>query len=64
MLGILGAYALNDWNERRARLKDEISILEDVKEGLASDLEDVQGNIREYVKSVKSLEIILSTTKT
>ncbi len=58
-LGILGAFALNSWNEDRKVLKKEISILEDLVQGLKQDLHIINYNIDKHELAKNSCEVIL-----
>jgi hypothetical protein len=58
-VGILGAYALNEWNNRKERLKDEISILGEIQLGLKSDLIDNIQNVDACEKANNSIKILL-----
>ena len=59
IIGILGAYALNEWNNRRERLKDEINMLGEIQLGLQSDLIDNVQNVNACKKSLNSIKILL-----
>lgn len=44
MVGILGAYALNDWSHRRDKAETEYQILSEIKSNLELDLIDLNEN--------------------
>ena len=58
-IGVLGAYALNSWNEIRKERIFEKNILEQVRTGLAKDIFDLNYNIEQHQKSVNSQQKIL-----
>lgn len=43
-IGILGAYALNDWNDRQGKKETEEKILREIRNNLELDLIDLTGN--------------------
>ena len=64
VVGILGAYALNNWNSARADRVTELEILEGMKTELESDLEDADLNIRLHKNGIKSINEIVRALET
>lgn len=53
-LGILGAFALNNWSIQKDRIEQEIKILQSIKSDLQSDLEaEIRPSLIAYENSVK-----------
>lgn len=59
-IGILGAFALNSWNNQRIERLVELEILEGCKIGLEKDLSDIKGNIRLHSIAINSIDEILA----
>lgn len=53
-VGILGAFALNNWNEDRKQKTFERGLLEQLRIGLSKDVSDLNSNILEHQQSVTS----------
>ena len=56
MAGILGAYALNDWSDRRERKNTEAEILEEIKNNLQLDLIDLTTNRDAHKRSLEMID--------
>ena len=59
IIGILIAFSLNDWNEKRKARITEISILNELIIGLSSDSDNLDFNIAKHNQAIKSCEIVL-----
>ncbi len=59
IIGILIAFSLNDWNEKRKARITEISILNELIIGLSSDSVSLKFNIDMHNQAIKSCEIVL-----
>jgi len=57
-IGILGAYALNDWSATRSRKQTELKILKEIKSNLELDLIDLNENRGGHVQNLKVLDSI------
>ena len=57
--GILIAFSLNDWNEKRKARFTEISILNELISGLSLDSGTLNFNIDKHNQAIKSCEIVL-----
>ncbi len=55
-IGILGAYALNDWSANRSRKQTELKILKEIKSNLELDLIDLNENRQEHFTNLKVLD--------
>lgn len=55
-VGILGAFALNSWNENNNRRKAEIQILEEIKANLKLDLIDLNVNRGGHYDNLRTLD--------
>jgi len=53
-VGILIAFSLNNWNEKRKARITEISILNELITGLSSDSENLNFNIDKHNQAIKS----------
>ena len=61
ILGILGAFALDEWNENRKERKEEVKILEDIRDALQSDIDNLfENHIENAQNDIQNLEIIIS----
>jgi len=58
-VGILIAFSLNDWNEKRKARITEISIINELITGLSSDANNLEFNIAQHNQAIKSCEIVL-----
>jgi len=56
MAGILGAYTLNDWSDRRQRHKTELEILSEIKTNLQLDLIDLKQNSNGHERGLRLLD--------
>jgi len=61
IIGILGAYALDNWNESRKDGKKEREILNDLVENLEINIRTIESDIENLYKLDRSSEIILSS---
>lgn len=52
MVGILGAFLLNNWNEERKEKREEIKTLSELKSNLQSDINDVTFNLEGHRRAV------------
>ena len=59
MVSILAAFALDNWNDGRARQRVEISILRSAMSELASDLTDIDFNVRNHEQAIRSMDLIV-----
>jgi hypothetical protein len=55
-IGILGAYALNDWSANRNRNQAELKILKEIKSNLELDLIDLNENRQGHFTNLKVLD--------
>jgi hypothetical protein len=55
-IGILGAFALNSWNEESNREEAELKILKEIKSNLELDLIDLNGNRKGHFENLKVLD--------
>jgi hypothetical protein len=58
-IGILGAFALNNWNQQIQRKQQEIKMLESIREGLNNDSEDLTYNLNAHKTIIHSQNIVL-----
>ncbi len=63
ILGILIAYNLEQWSDRRNIKKKEIGILREFKRCLSSDLEDIHGFIRLHERCVQVISATFNFCK-
>ena len=59
IIGILIAFSLNDWNEKRKARITEISILNELISGLSLDSSTLNFNIDKHNQAIRSCEIVL-----
>jgi predicted negative regulator of RcsB-dependent stress response len=59
IVGILIAFSLNDWNEKRKARLTEISMLNELITELSSDFSTLDFNIAKHNQAIKSCEIVL-----
>ena len=59
VIGILIAFSLNDWNEKRKARITEISILNELITGLSVDSYTLNFNMDKHNQAIKSCEIVL-----
>ena len=60
IVGILVAFSLNDWNEKRKARLTEISILNELIVGLTTDSYTLNYNTDKHNQAIKSCEIVLN----
>jgi len=58
VIGILGAFGLNSWNEDRLSNKLETEMLREIWVGLESDVNDLDYNLKAHIKTLKSQTIV------
>lgn len=58
MIGILGAFMLNTWNENRKMKVKEIAILLELRKDLVQTIDDISVNILALTQSIRSNKII------
>jgi hypothetical protein len=58
IIGILGAFMLNNWNEARKFRKTEIQIYREIKSELAETLLDVRKDLEDYERNRRSTIIV------
>ncbi len=61
IIGIIGAFQLENYGQEQARKKEEIEILKGCRTELMTDLKDIEMNITELTQSIRSINIILSS---
>ncbi len=59
VIGILIALQINNWNENRKAENVELDALKEVRNGLETDLEDVNYNLTSHHNKLKSQQIII-----
>jgi len=59
MVGILGAFMLNSWNDARKTNQLELEMLREIKVGLEGDLKDIDTNLSIHLSALVSQDIIL-----
>lgn len=62
-MGILGAFALNNWNDQRKDRQKEVSVLDNLKEDLSLDTLDISFNIVFHKNFLRSEEALLAFIK-
>lgn len=60
IIGIVGAFQLENYGQEKARRKVEIEILKGCKTELMADLKDLELNISELTQSMQSIDIVLT----
>ena len=63
IIGIYGAFAVDNWNEERKEGTFETNILRQLKTGLAKDVSDLRLNRKQHQKTVNSQRKILKWLK-
>lgn len=58
MVGILAAFALENWGQQRAREREQLAILRSALGELKADLEDVAFNVRVHEQAVRSMDLL------
>ncbi|TXE14739.1 hypothetical protein [Algoriphagus aquimarinus] len=58
-IGIYGAFELNNYGQNKAQRKVEIEILKGCKTELMADLLDININLKDFEKSIQSLNLII-----
>jgi hypothetical protein len=61
VIGIYGAFALEDWRENTTRQKEELEILKGCRTELLADLKDIALNMTELNKSLRSIDVIIAS---
>ena len=61
VIGILIALQINNWNEERKLDRLELSLLQEMKGNLVSDISDMQENIGYHERALQSASIILTS---
>jgi hypothetical protein len=61
VIGILIALQINNWNETQKLRRLEISLLEEMKSNLLSDITDMEENIRYNESAIRSAHVILTS---
>ncbi|HBR54718.1 MAG TPA: hypothetical protein DEA82_11280 [Flavobacteriaceae bacterium] len=61
VIGILIALQINNWNEERKLDRLELSLLQEMKGNLVSDISDMQENIGYHERALQSASIILAS---
>lgn len=57
--GVIAAFGLNNWNDRRKRKKSEVNILKEIINGLNKDLEDININLKGHQTGLNAAEYFL-----
>lgn len=58
-VGILGAFALNNWNENQKTKDKEIRMLTEIAQGLIADISDVQTNLAYHKEALQSQNSVI-----
>lgn len=61
MIGILLALQVNNWNQDRLKQHEEVLLLQEIREGLADDLQDLQENRVMYGYAIDAIDSISET---
>ena len=64
VIGILIALQINNWNEERLSSKFELQMLTSLKEGLTTDLADIDFNIKYTTRGITKTDTILKYLRT
>ena len=59
IVGIYGAFAVEAWGENKARRKEELEILKGCRTELMADAMEIDLNVSELQKSLRSIDIII-----
>lgn len=59
VIGILMALQINNWNENRSALKEELHMLKALKIGLESDFSDLKFNEKRIISSIVSAGVVI-----
>jgi hypothetical protein len=59
IIGIYGAFELENWGDNRARKQEELEILKGCRTELVADLQEIELNMSDLNKSVRSLNILI-----
>jgi uncharacterized membrane-anchored protein YhcB (DUF1043 family) len=63
VIGILIALQINNWNEHRKNINQELKLLHSFKIGLEKDLSDIDSNIKTHTRGINSANLILNLLK-
>jgi len=59
IIGIFGAFTLDNWNQDRLDRKEEIQILKEISGDLAASLGVLKNNIRSEMNGLKAMKIVI-----
>ena len=63
IVGVLIAFALNDWNESRKERIEETRVLAEIQDVLSNDIGELEINISDFVVTKKRMKKLLSLLK-
>jgi hypothetical protein len=63
MIGILGAYTLNNWNEDRKTHKKEINLITELKHNLETNITNLERDVKTQIRGAGTIDFLVDHLK-